>query len=58
DAAGRLVRTFADGRQAAGYYTVQWDGCDDLGRKVPAGVYFVRLHTDDYQDVQKTVLLK
>ncbi|MDH4210547.1 MAG: C25 family cysteine peptidase [candidate division WOR-3 bacterium] len=58
DAAGRLVRTFADGMQAAGYYTVQWDGCDDLGRKVPAGVYFVRLDTDDYQDVQKTVLLK
>ena len=58
DAAGRLVRTFADGQQAAGYYTVQWDGRDDLGRRVPAGVYFVRLDADDYQDVQKTVLLK
>ncbi|UCG31311.1 MAG: T9SS type A sorting domain-containing protein [candidate division WOR-3 bacterium] len=58
DAAGRLVRTFADGVQSAGYYTVQWDGRDDLNRKVPAGVYFVRLNTDDYQDVQKTVLLK
>jgi hypothetical protein len=41
-----------------GYYTVSWDSRDDQGRRVPAGVYFVRFHTDDHQQVQKTVLLK
>jgi hypothetical protein len=58
DAAGRLVRSLADGHQQPGYYTVTWDGRDDLGRRVPAGVYFVHFNTDDYQEVKKTVLLK
>jgi hypothetical protein len=31
---------------------------DDQARQVPAGVYFVRLVTDDYQRTEKAVLLK
>ena len=58
DAAGRLVRTIASGMAEPGYYTVMWDGRDDLGRRVPAGVYFVKLKTDDYNKVEKAVLLK
>jgi hypothetical protein len=58
DAAGRLVRSLADGHQQPGYYTVTWDGRDDQGRRVPAGVYFVHFNTDDHQEVKKTVLLK
>jgi hypothetical protein len=58
DALGRVVRGLVDGVSEPGYYTVAWDGCDDQGRRVPAGVYFVRFNTDDYQNVQKTVLLK
>jgi len=58
DALGRVVCDLADGIKEPGYYTVSWDGCDDRGRKVPAGVYFVKLVTDDYQRVEKTVLLK
>ncbi|MGD9379223.1 MAG: C25 family cysteine peptidase [candidate division WOR-3 bacterium] len=58
DALGREVRGLVDGVSEPGYYTVAWDGCDDQGRRVPAGVYFVRFNTDDYQNVQKTVLLK
>jgi len=38
--------------------SVNWDACDLQGRRVPAGVYFVKLVTDGYQNVQKTVLLK
>jgi hypothetical protein len=58
DAAGRLVRTLADGVKEPGYYMVQWDGRDDLGRKVPAGVYFVTLQTQDYNKVEKAILLR
>ena len=58
DALGRVVCGLVDGVEEPGYYTVDWHGLDDRGRKVPAGVYFVRLNTDNYQHVQKTILLK
>ena len=58
DAAGRLVSDLADGVMDPGYYTVHWDGYDEHQRRVPAGVYFVKLSADEYQRVVKTVLLK
>ena len=58
DAVGRVVRTFTDGLKEPGYYTVTWDGRDDIGRKVPAGVYFVKLETADYNKVEKAVILR
>jgi len=58
DVSGRLVRSLSDEVKDPGYYAVTWDSQDDHGRKVPAGVYFVRFHTDGYQQVQKTVLLR
>jgi hypothetical protein len=60
DVSGRLVRSLSDGSEVRepGYYTVGWDSRDDMGRQVPAGVYFVRFSADDCQSVQKTVLLK
>lgn len=35
-----------------------WYGDDYLGRKVPAGVYFVRFKADDYKKVEKVILLR
>ena len=58
DAVGRLVRTVVKGKCEPGYYTQVWDACDDLGRRVPAGVYFVRFQTDDYQKTKKAILLR
>jgi hypothetical protein len=42
DVAGRHVRTLAEGRLAPGVRESVWDGRDDRGAAVPAGVYFVR----------------
>jgi hypothetical protein len=59
DATGRLVRDLSRQLSFTGHQSsVIWDSRDDVGRRVPAGVYFVKLTTDDYQNVQKTVLLK
>jgi hypothetical protein len=58
DALGRVVCGLVDGVKEPGYYTVNWDGQDANGRRVPAGVYFVKLSTEGYQGVEKTVLLK
>jgi hypothetical protein len=43
DAAGRLVRSLMDGPQPPGEHSVFWDGADQFGRAVGAGVYFHRL---------------
>jgi len=38
--------------------TTSWDMTDDVGRKLPAGVYFVRLEIPGKELVEKIVLLK
>lgn len=46
DAQGRSVRRLVDGAvQTPGAYSVPWDGRDEGGRPVAAGVYFYRLES-------------
>ena len=45
DVGGRRVRNLAEGMRSAGSHLVPWDGRDDGGRPVGAGIYFVRLVT-------------
>jgi len=58
DMTGRLVRTPVDQRQKVGYYTIEWDGRNDVGERVSDGVYFVRLVADNYISRQKMVLVR
>lgn len=46
DIQGRTVRDLGGGRFAAGARHVQWDGRDDAGRPLPAGVYRITLQTE------------
>ena len=43
DSAGRRIRSLTEGTRPAGHYREDWDGADDHGRSVPAGVYWARL---------------
>lgn len=43
DVAGRRVMEFHEVTVAAGRHAVQWDGTDAEGRRLPQGVYFIRL---------------
>jgi hypothetical protein len=45
DVAGRRVRRFGGGMVDAGPARVTWDGRDDSGRTLPAGVYFVKVQS-------------
>lgn len=46
DASGRVVRTLVSGAAyEAGTHEVTWDGTDDAGRNVGAGLFFMRLGT-------------
>jgi len=42
---GRRVRTLAQGEREPGEYSLVWDGRDDGGRAVSAGVYYVHFVT-------------
>jgi len=55
---GQLIRTLIDEEKKPGFYTITWDGADDLGRMLPAGVYFYQFTTEEFSDTKKTVLLK
>jgi hypothetical protein len=55
---GHRVRTLADGLSAPGEHTLQWDGHDDRGLPVSAGVYIYRLRVGDQVESKKMLLLK
>ncbi len=58
DPSGRRVRTLASGEAGAGMHSVVWNGADDTGRPVSAGMYFYELQTDDGRTQRKMLLLK
>ena len=58
DAAGREIRTLAEGRRTAGSGGVVWDGRDGAGRSVAAGVYYVRLTAADRTETRSVLLLR
>ncbi|MBN1827476.1 MAG: hypothetical protein JW958_14570 [Candidatus Eisenbacteria bacterium] len=58
DAAGRLVRTLADGAFSAGPHALRWDGADRNGRPVASGIYFSRLASKKFIQTRKMVLLR
>jgi hypothetical protein len=58
DAAGRRVSTLIDGRRSAGTHSVVWNGTDGAGRRVPGGVYFLRLEAGATAGTRKVVLVR
>lgn len=55
---GRSIRKLADHRNAAGVHTVFWDGTGPSGTRVPAGVYFYRLHTPQGNAIRRLAVLQ
>ncbi|MBN2010483.1 T9SS type A sorting domain-containing protein [candidate division KSB1 bacterium] len=56
---GQAVRTFRLAQQAAGSYTIDWDGRSDSGLTVGSGIYFYHLNVDGQFDAtRKMILLK
>jgi hypothetical protein len=58
DASGRKVRDFTRSTVNGEQSTVVWFGEDDSGRKLPSGVYFVRLESDNFTQTEKAILLR
>ena len=58
DKTGRLVKTLLNRIERKGYHTVLWQGDNDRGEKVSAGVYFLEFDTQIGSLTKKIILLK
>jgi len=58
DVCGGLVRTIMDSPLPAGTHSIEWDGNDDNGKTVDAGVYLYKLYAGVYSVTRKMVLLR
>jgi hypothetical protein len=57
DVAGRRVRTLVRGSLVEGDHAITWDGMDDNGAEVPAGVYVVRLAVGGQERTMRALVL-
>ncbi len=57
DPGGRVVRTLLSAPVLAGRGVVAWDGRDARGRRLPGGVYFVRLDCAPGSSTQRVTVL-
>ena len=58
DLAGRRVRTLAGEPFEAGDHALVWDGRDDAGRLVPAGIYFTRVAVGRAVEARRITFLR
>ncbi len=49
---GEVVKTLVDGYQTANHYQVVWNGRNESGAKVAAGIYLYQLKTDNYSQIK------
>ncbi|MDP6966003.1 MAG: T9SS type A sorting domain-containing protein [Candidatus Marinimicrobia bacterium] len=55
---GQKVSTLVNGVRNAGQHSVTWNGMDDNGQALAAGLYMYRIDAGDYTATKKMVLLK
>jgi len=55
---GEVVKTLVNGFQSAQNYQVVWNGDNESGQKVAAGIYLYQLQADNYKQTMRLILLK
>ncbi len=55
---GSLVKILQRGRQAAGDYSLLWDGRNEGGKVVARGVYFIRVVAPDTDETRNVLVIK
>jgi hypothetical protein len=58
DVTGRLVQIVVDGFVESGYHSIVWDGRDNAGHTVSAGLYIYSLKGDHIAITRKMVMMK
>lgn len=55
---GQKIRTLVNEFKEAGNYDVYWDGKDETGKNMPAGIYIYRIRAGSFIDIKKMLLVK
>lgn len=58
DMAGKEVKTLIHQQQTAGLHGIQWNGTNNLGNMVSAGIYLYQVQSGVYNQTNKMILLK
>ena len=58
DLLGREIVRLVDGMNQAGYRSVRWDGKNNVGNSVGAGMYLYAIQAGEFRQVRKMILLK
>lgn len=58
DILGRQVRTLVQGMEEPGHKSVTWDGTDDLGEQVGAGICLYRIQAGEFAQTRKMIHLR
>ena len=58
DMHGSFVKNLVSKNETAGYHNINWDGTNNKGQRVSAGIYIYRLRSDDVSHTKKMILLK
>jgi hypothetical protein len=58
DVSGRLVRRLESGYRSPGKYEVSWNATDDQGRRMPAGIYFLRFSAGGQASSRRVTLVR
>ena len=58
DMKGRVIRNLVNSKQNSGFKSVRWNGLNNSGLSVSAGIYMYQLSINNYNYTRKIVLLK
>ncbi|NIA31449.1 MAG: T9SS type A sorting domain-containing protein [Actinobacteria bacterium] len=55
---GQEIQQLVNEKKPAGNYSISWNGTDNNGKIVPAGIYIYRMRAGDYVAIKKMLLVK
>jgi hypothetical protein len=58
DAMGREMRRITVGTLPAGHHSISWDGTDEHDRRVPSGIYLLRIRAGEVAEKRTLVLIR
>ncbi|MCJ7813357.1 T9SS type A sorting domain-containing protein [bacterium] len=55
---GQEIKSWIYKNQEKGYYEVKWDGSDYIGKKVPSGIYLLKMQAVDFSKMIKMTVIR